>query len=80
MDPALHRRPHRFCKAQILWKDKRVYLSTGFEPYKIYEVVYVAQDPQIIGLGLAAIRDAVSQLKYEGFTDLNVHEEDIDYA
>jgi hypothetical protein len=65
---------------EVIPDNSRIYLSTGFEPYKIYEVVYVAQDPQIIGLGLAAIRDAVSQLKYEGFADLNVYEEDIDYA
>jgi hypothetical protein len=58
----------------------RIYLSTGFEPYKIYEVVYIAQDPQIIGLGLAAIRDAVSTLKYEGFTDLNITEGAINNA
>ncbi len=45
-----------------------VYLDSGFEPGRIYEVVYVAQDPQIAGLGLVAIRDTISQLKY-GSTD-----------
>lgn len=41
-----------------------VYLEGGFEPGKIYEVVYVSQDPPLVGLGLAAIRDSISFLKY----------------
>jgi Alpha/beta hydrolase domain len=43
----------------------RVYLPAGFEPGKIYEVVYTAQDPPIVGLGPAAIRDVISMLKYK---------------
>jgi len=46
-----------------------VYLVTGFEPNRIYETVFVSQDPPIAGLGPAAMRDAVSQLKY-GSTEL----------
>jgi hypothetical protein len=42
----------------------RVHLSGRFEPGKIYEVVYTAQDPPIVGLGPAAIRDVISMLKY----------------
>jgi hypothetical protein len=42
----------------------RVYMSAKFEPGKIYEVVYTAQDPPIVGLGPAAIRDTISMLKY----------------
>ncbi|MCS6952168.1 MAG: alpha/beta hydrolase domain-containing protein [Bryobacterales bacterium] len=42
-----------------------VYLLTGtFEPGRIYEVIYTAQDPVLVGLGLAAVRDFVSFLKY----------------
>ena len=43
----------------------RVYLEGGFEPFKIYDVVYVAQDPALVGLGPAAVRDMVSHMKYE---------------
>src|SRR5436190_7381294 len=43
----------------------RVYMATKFEPGKIYEVVYTAQDPPIVGLGPAAIRDVISMLKYK---------------
>ena len=42
----------------------RVYLSSGFQPSKIYEVVYRAKDPPVAGVGAAAVRDAVSHLKY----------------
>jgi len=42
----------------------RVYMSAKFEPGKIYEVVYTAQDPPLVGLGPAAIRDTISMLKY----------------
>jgi len=42
-----------------------IYLKSGFEPGKIYEVVYRAQNPAVVGLGLAAVRDFVSYIKYE---------------
>src|SRR6266550_318480 len=42
----------------------RVYVNNKFEPGKIYEVVYTAQNPPIVGLGPAAIRDVISKLKY----------------
>jgi hypothetical protein len=43
---------------------KTVRLNAGFEPKKIYEVVYTAQDPAVVGVGPAAIRDTISRLKY----------------
>ncbi len=43
-----------------------VKMDDGFEPGKIYEVVYQAKDPVVVGLGPAAIRDVVSFLKYGG--------------
>jgi hypothetical protein len=39
-------------------------MSSGFEPGKIYEAVYTAKDPAVVGLGLAAVRDLISFLKY----------------
>lgn len=38
--------------------------SKGFEPGRIYELVYVARDPRVAGLGFAAVRDFVSYLKH----------------
>lgn len=39
-------------------------LSSGFEPGKIYELVYRTQNPTVVGLGLAAVRDLASYFKY----------------
>jgi hypothetical protein len=37
----------------------------GIKPGWLYDLVYVARDPKITGLGLAAIRDVVSFFRYE---------------
>ncbi|MFN2461092.1 MAG: hypothetical protein ABR591_10455 [Candidatus Velthaea sp.] len=39
--------------------------AAGFTPGHIYELVYVAKDPVVTGLGLAAVRDTVSYLKHD---------------
>ncbi|HUQ45384.1 MAG TPA: alpha/beta hydrolase domain-containing protein [Gemmatimonadaceae bacterium] len=44
---------------------RSVYLAAGFEPGKIYEVIYRAKDPVVVGTGLAAVRDMISWLKYD---------------
>jgi hypothetical protein len=41
-----------------------VWLDGGFEPGRIYEVVYTARDPRVVGLGLAAIRDAIGFFRF----------------
>ena len=46
--------------------DGSVYSSAGFEPGKIYDIVYQAKDPALVGLGPTAVRDLISFLKYEG--------------
>jgi alpha/beta hydrolase family protein len=42
-----------------------IHLDGGFQPGKIYEVVYEAKDPAVAGVGLAAVRDFLSYLKYD---------------
>ncbi len=42
--------------------------SEGFEPGLIYNLVYTARDPRVMGLGFATTRDFVSFLKYEATT------------
>lgn len=37
----------------------------GFQPGSVYELVYESQDPTIVGLGPAGVRDIISFLKYE---------------
>ena len=50
-----------------------IYLKGGFEPGRIYEVVYRSKDPAVAGLGLAAARDLVSYLKYHPGGVVSVH-------
>jgi hypothetical protein len=42
-----------------------IHLEGGFLPGKIYEVVYEAKDPVVVGVGLAAVRDFLSYVKYD---------------
>ncbi len=41
-----------------------VTLDGGFEPGRIYELAYTAENPPVAALGFAAIRDAASWVKY----------------
>ena len=50
----------------------RVYMSAKFEPNKIYEVVYTAENPPLVGLGPAAVRDTISMLKYKSADALSI--------
>jgi hypothetical protein len=40
--------------------------AAGFQPGRIYEVVYTGKDPAVTGLGPAAIRDYISYMKSQG--------------
>jgi hypothetical protein len=42
----------------------RICLKGGFDPDRLYQVVYTAKDPLVLGIGLAATRDIVSFLRY----------------
>lgn len=42
-----------------------LHLDGGFLPGKIYEVVYETKNPVVVGVGLAAVRDFLSYLKYD---------------
>jgi len=43
----------------------RVCLKDGFEPSRLYQLVYTAKDPLVLGVGLAALRDVVSFFRRE---------------
>lgn len=43
---------------------KTVTLDGGFEPGRIYDVVYRARDPRVVGVGLAGTRDLISFFKH----------------
>jgi hypothetical protein len=60
----------RSAPADMLWRfvDERTIEITrpaGFDGGAIYELVYEARDPIVMGLGFAAMRDAISFLRYE---------------
>jgi hypothetical protein len=41
-------------------------MPAGFEPGRIYELVYTSEDPAVVGLGPTAVRDMIAFLKYGG--------------
>ena len=41
-------------------------MAAGFEPGRLYELVYTSRDPAVAGLGPAAVRDTIAFLKYGG--------------
>ena len=42
----------------------RLCLEGGFDPARLYELVYTARDPLVLGIGLAATRDIVSFFRH----------------
>jgi hypothetical protein len=46
----------------------KICLKAGFEPDMLYQLVYTARDPLVLGIGLAATRDIISFFRY-GKTD-----------
>jgi hypothetical protein len=58
----------RFARAvgdSVVSDNTHIYMESGFEAGQIYELVYRAKDPKVVGLGLAAIRDMISYAKYD---------------
>jgi hypothetical protein len=53
---------------------KSIHMNAGFEPNKIYELVYKSQDPPIAGLGAAAVRDTISKLKYGSTPEFSLNQ------
>ena len=61
-------------------KHSHIYMPSGFEPGKIYQLVYTTTGSRIVGLGFAAMRDAVSFLKHAPASAGNPCAGLIDYA
>ena len=47
----------------------RLSVKGGFDRASLYELVYTAKDPPVLGIGLAATRDVVSFFRYANRTD-----------
>lgn len=54
----------RLVDGRLQPSDRHIHLEGGFQPGRIYEYVYVAKDPVVAGLGLAAFRDFASWCKH----------------
>jgi len=52
-------------KESVRRSTKDLYLRAGFKPGHIYEFIYLAKNPLVLGLGFAAVRDLVSFLRYQ---------------
>ena len=57
-----------------------VYLRDGFEPGRIYQLIYTTTGSEVVGLGMASVRDIVSFLKYEPAVNGNPCAGTVDYA
>ena len=61
------RQARRTDSGEIVTDRTRVSLEGGFQPLKLNDVVYVDQDPPLVGLGPTAVRDTISCLKEERY-------------
>ena len=64
----LPRNAWRFARREgdrVIPDASHVHLVAGFEPGKIYDVVYRAADPPLVGLGFLTVRDTGSFLKFD---------------
>ena len=53
---------------------RKICLEDGFDPAYLYELVYTAKDPEVLGIGFAATRDLISYLRHgtpDGLTTTN---------
>jgi len=55
----------RWEEGKVIPDSTSLYIKEGFKPGWLYDLVYEAKDPKVVGLGLAAIRDLVSFFRYE---------------
>lgn len=51
-------------ESAVVPSDGHIYLPSGFESGWIYELVYTARNPKVMGLGHVVVRDLLSFLKY----------------
>ena len=64
----------------VMPDDSHIYMPSGFESGKVYEVLYTTTAGPVIGLGLPAVRDIVSFLKYGLAGEGNPCVGDVEYA
>jgi hypothetical protein len=55
----------RLTEGGVVPDEEHIYMESGFEAGKIYELVYRGRRPWVTGTGLAVIRDIVAYAKYD---------------
>ncbi len=55
----------RLVDGEVVHDPTHVHLWTGFKPGYTYQLTYETKNPQVIGVGFAAIRDAASYFKFD---------------
>jgi hypothetical protein len=63
----LERKTWRFAPPEVVGAPGRVQVDGGFQPGKLYELVYTARDPKVMGTGLAGIRDLLAFFRDHSF-------------
>ena len=53
----------------VMPSDEHVYMAAGFEPGKIYNVIYTATRPVVVGCGMLAIREAAAWMREASATN-----------
>jgi len=59
-------------KASLVPTTTDLCLFDGFQPHQIYDWIYPAKNPWVMGLGYAVVRDLASFLRYESRDDAGV--------
>ena len=70
----------RLDSGRVVADPGQIYLKAGFEPGKVYHVVYATTGAPVIGLGLLAARDTVAFLRHASVSEGNPCAGDISHA
>jgi Alpha/beta hydrolase domain len=62
---ATYKKDGRTDRKTIRQSAQDLYLRSGFKPGHIYEFIYPAKNPLVLGLGFAVVRDLISFLRYQ---------------
>jgi hypothetical protein len=54
----------RQAETGLVDSDRAIHLPAGFQPGWIYELLYTARDPKVMGLGHVVVRDFIGFLRY----------------
>ena len=70
----------RFDDKEVEPEPCHIFMASGFERGRIYQLVYTTRGSMVVGLGFAAVRDVVSLLKYAPAEAGNPCAADIEFA